>query len=69
MTLVQDITARRRAQDELLESEERYRTLVSHTPMGIVVHALGPVLFVNSANALRQMKTANWARGLTSATA
>lgn len=47
MTIALDVTARKRAQDELRESEERYRTLVNHAPVGIVVHAMGPVLFLN----------------------
>ncbi|MDD2804932.1 MAG: PAS domain S-box protein [Elusimicrobiales bacterium] len=47
MSIIQDVTARKRAQDELRESETRYRSLVSHVPMGIVVHALGQIRFAN----------------------
>lgn len=48
MTIVQDITTRKLAQKALQESEELYRTLVDHAPVGIVVHALGAIRFVNN---------------------
>lgn len=47
LSILQDVTERKRAQDELRESEARYRTLVNHTPMGIVVHAMGTIRFLN----------------------
>jgi diguanylate cyclase (GGDEF)-like protein/PAS domain S-box-containing protein len=46
-----DITARRRAQDDLRESEERYRQLVELSPDAIAVHSDGIFVFVNSAAA------------------
>jgi PAS domain S-box-containing protein len=42
-----DVAARKAAERALLESEERYRTLVNHAPVGIVVHRLGILKFVN----------------------
>jgi PAS domain S-box-containing protein len=47
MSLVQDITERKRAQEGLKESEERYRTLVNNAQVGIVVHRLGVMKFAN----------------------
>lgn len=43
-----DITERKRTQDALKESEGRYRTLIDHAQVGIVVHKAGIMRFVNS---------------------
>jgi PAS domain S-box-containing protein len=51
MSIIQDVTTRKRAQDELKESEERYRTLVDHAQVGIVVQKRGLVKFANKAMA------------------
>ncbi len=48
MSIVQDITAFKREQQALRESEELYRTLVNHAPAGIVVHAMGVMRYANS---------------------
>lgn len=44
-----DVTAERRAQDALEESEDRYRRLVEASPDTIVVYARGRFVFVNAA--------------------
>ncbi|MFZ5447335.1 MAG: PAS domain S-box protein [Thermodesulfobacteriota bacterium] len=45
----EDTTARKQAQAELRQSEERYRSLVELSPDAIVVHARGKIVFVNHA--------------------
>ncbi len=44
-----DITDRRKVEDELRESEERFRALVDLAPDGILVHADGLIMYVNPA--------------------
>jgi PAS domain S-box-containing protein len=44
-----DITEQVRATDALIESEERYRAIVDLSPVGIMVHRDGRVVFANPA--------------------
>jgi len=44
-----DVTERRRTEELLKESEERYRRLVELSPDGIAVHSEGKLVFVNNA--------------------
>jgi PAS domain S-box-containing protein len=43
--------ARKRSEGTLRESEERYRRLVEHSPVAVVVHSGGTIVFLNPAGA------------------
>ncbi|HZY42720.1 MAG TPA: PAS domain S-box protein, partial [Anaerolineae bacterium] len=48
--VVRDITARKRAEEALRESEEKYRGLVQGSPDAIAIYVDGKVVFANAAS-------------------
>jgi diguanylate cyclase (GGDEF)-like protein/PAS domain S-box-containing protein len=58
LVMSSDVTERRRAEELLRESEERYRSLVELAPDAIFVHVDRKVIFVNSA-AIRMLGARN----------
>lgn len=65
LVVMRDVTERRLAEQALLESEERYRTLVSLLPDAIIVSQKGKVVFANQgAAALHGAKSPDGLIGL-----
>jgi len=56
--IIRDITGQKRTEDAILESEEKYRTLVEMSPDGIIIHREGTILYANPAIAL-MLRVAN----------
>jgi PAS domain S-box-containing protein/putative nucleotidyltransferase with HDIG domain len=48
--VLEDITERKRIQEALSESQERYRRLLDHNPAAIVVHVAGIIVYCNKAS-------------------
>jgi two-component system, sporulation sensor kinase A len=47
ISVIRDISERKRAEDELLQKEETYRGIVEHSPDAIVIAGQGEILFAN----------------------
>ncbi|MEI6753709.1 MAG: PAS domain S-box protein [Paludibacter sp.] len=48
-TVVQDLTEQKKNQQELLQSEEKYRSLVENSPNGIAIHQEGKFVYINNS--------------------
>lgn len=52
LATIRDVTDKKRMEDELKNSENRYRQLVEHSPDGIVIHRQGGIVkYINPAGA------------------
>ncbi len=51
LSCIKDITDKKKIEDELVNSEKRYRQLVEYSPDGIVIHRDGIIKYVNPAGA------------------
>lgn len=49
IALIYDIDKQKSAETSLKESEDRHRTLVENIPVGIVVHSLGEIVYINKS--------------------
>ncbi|MBT7759677.1 MAG: PAS domain S-box protein, partial [Rhodospirillaceae bacterium] len=47
LIVARDIRIRKKAEDALAESEQRYRNLIDHSPNGILIHCQNKVVFAN----------------------
>jgi PAS domain S-box-containing protein len=52
ISILRDLTERRKAREAMVESEKRYRTLVNQLPDYIIVHRDGVIQYVNPSAAL-----------------
>ncbi|MEN8153538.1 MAG: PAS domain S-box protein [Acidobacteriota bacterium] len=50
ISVIKDIDKEKKAETELRESKERYRTLIDNIPDGVVVHSYGKIVFLNPSS-------------------